>query len=68
MSIEQIILFNIRRKINLKDKIIIFFLRKYTLNIYKMGYNDGYNFKDVGGWNKAEKIKKYNKIIKMKKL
>lgn len=49
MSIEQIILFNIRRKINLKDKIIIFFLRKYTLNIYKMGYNDGYNFKDVGG-------------------
>ena len=57
MNIKKIILFNLRRKLNLKDKILSYFFRKYTLNIYKIGYDDGYNFNDVGGCKTAEKQK-----------
>lgn len=57
MNIKKIILFNLRRKLNLKDKILSYFFRKYTLNIYKIEYDDGYNFKDVGGCKMAEKQK-----------
>lgn len=60
MSIKKIILLNISRKIKFRDKIILYFFRKYTLNIYKMGYDDGYNFKDADGCKKAEKIKIIN--------
>lgn len=64
MDIKKIILFKIRERINLKEKMIAYFFRRYTFKIYKMGYNDGYNFKDVSGCKKAEKLK----IIKMQNI
>ena len=44
--IEKQILFGISKKLTLKDKIIMRILKRYTYNIYRIGYNDGFYFKE----------------------
>jgi hypothetical protein len=44
-KIEKKILLNLRKKLRLKDKIILWIMRKYTYKIYRIGFNDGYYFK-----------------------
>ena len=58
MDIKKLILSNISNRLKTRYKIMLHFNKKYTLDIYKMGYNDAYNFKDVGGCKMTEKIEK----------
>lgn len=54
-KVKQNILLYISRKLNFKNKILLMIFKRYTIFIYKMGFDDGYNFKDWHGCNKAEK-------------
>ena len=56
-KVKQNILLYISRKLNFKNKILLMIFKRYTIFIYKMGFDDGYNFKDWNGCNKAEKVK-----------
>lgn len=47
--IEKQILLEINKNLKLKDKIILFIFRRYTYIIYRMGYIDGFNFKNLHG-------------------
>lgn len=67
-KIEKDILVNISRKLQLKYGIMSFVLRKYTLTIYKIGYDDGFNFKSSHGCNTAVQVKYKCKDIKGGKL
>lgn len=66
--IEKQILLSIMKEITLKDKIILTILKRYSYNIYKIGYDKGFNFQSWQGCNKAvitekQKIENKNKKI-----
>lgn len=44
-KIENKILLNLRKELKLKDKIILWIMKRYTYKIYRIGFNDGYYFK-----------------------
>ena len=44
-KIEKKILRNLTKELRVKDKIILWIMRKYTYKIYRIGFNDGYYFK-----------------------
>lgn len=56
--IEKQIILSIRKEITFKDKILLTILKKYSYNIYKTGYIDGFNFQSCKGCNKAVIIEK----------
>lgn len=44
-KIEKKIIRNLTKELRVKDKIILWIMRKYTYKIYRIGFNDGYYFK-----------------------
>ena len=42
---EKIVVFNIRKQLRWYDRIIMHIFKNYTLKIYKMGVQYGYNWK-----------------------
>lgn len=40
----KVILFQINKRLDVKNKIISYLLKKYTYKIYKIGYDDGFNW------------------------
>lgn len=64
-KVKQNILLYISKKLNIKDKMLLMIFKKYTIFIYKMGFDDGYNFEKFKGCNKAENVKSDKKKDKM---
>ncbi|MBQ9314891.1 MAG: hypothetical protein IJ220_07915 [Clostridia bacterium] len=44
-KIENEILVKLSNEIKPKDKIILWIMKRYTYNIYRIGFNDGFSFK-----------------------
>ena len=44
--IEKQILRELNKKLKLKDKIILWILKRYTYIIYSIGFENGFNFKN----------------------
>lgn len=40
------VLLYINNRISFKDRILLHIFKRYTYNIYQMGYLDGFSFKD----------------------
>lgn len=68
MNIRKNILIHIKKEISLKDRIIFYLFRRYTLKIYKIGFDDGFNYNIREGCKKAEKNKNTNIDNNNKKL
>lgn len=61
MSIREIILFEIRKKLNFEEKIIMGIFKEYTLKVYKMGYDDCYNWKH----DKVDTVNEVSTIVEL---
>lgn len=57
MNIKKAILVEIRKELNLKEKLISHIIKKYTFKIYKIGFDVGFNKYMMRGCNKAVTIK-----------
>ena len=44
--IEKQILLELSQRLKLKDKIMMKVFKRYTYNIYRMGFDDGFYFKE----------------------
>ena len=67
---KQIVLDKIAKKLNFCDKIIMKVFKRYTLNIYRMGFHNGFIYCNSKGCNKAVITKKQkieNRKIKIVK-
>lgn len=53
MNIKCAILSQIRKKLKTKDLIISIILKGYTFRLYKLGYDQGFNYQNSQGCNKA---------------
>ena len=53
MNIKYAILSQIRKNLRMKDLIISMILKEYTFRIYKLGYDQGFNYQNWQGCNKA---------------
>lgn len=53
MNIKNIIYEQIKDKLNLKDRILLSVFKRYTFNIYRMGFYDGFIYCNPKGCNKA---------------
>lgn len=42
---KNTILLEIKEKLSFKDKIILFFLKRYTYKIYEIGYKNGFKWR-----------------------
>lgn len=70
MNIKNIIYEQIKDKLNLRDRILLSIFKRYTLNIYRMGFHNGFVYCNSKGCNKAvitEKQKIENRKIKILK-
>lgn len=53
MNIKCAILSQIRKNLKTKDLIISIILKGYTFRLYKLGYDQGFNYQNSQGCNKA---------------
>ena len=53
MNIKDAILSQIRKDLKTKDLIISVILKEYTFRLYKLGFNQGFNYQNSQGCNKA---------------
>ena len=53
MNIKNIIYEQIKDKLNLRDRILLSIFKRYTLNIYRMGFHNGFIYCNFKGCNKA---------------
>lgn len=70
MNIKNIIYEQIKDKLNLRDRILLSIFKRYTLNIYRMGFHNGFIYCNSKGCNKAVITKKQkieNRKIKIVK-
>ena len=44
--IEKQILLEVKKHLTVRDRITLWILKKYTYNIYRIGYKDGFYFKE----------------------
>ncbi len=56
--IEKQILKELNKKLKLRDKVILFILKRYTFIIYKKGFIDGFNSSNVDNVNDLSTLKK----------
>lgn len=45
MNIKKIILFNLRKKLDFKDKVLSYIFKNYTFKIYEIGFKNGFNLR-----------------------
>lgn len=52
---KQRILNKIENNLNFCDKIIMKVLKKYTIKVYRIGFNDAFNWENQKIWEKFKK-------------
>lgn len=57
--IEKQILKEISKKLKLKDRILLYILKKYTYTIYSTGFKDGFYFYNVDNVNDLSTLYKF---------
>lgn len=46
MNIRKIVFLEIKKELSLKDRIILYIFKRYSIKIYQKGFDDGYYFNE----------------------